>query len=249
MQYEVTGIINVDPKVQLRLEEAMYFSSPSGIRITVSSTDDGGLEVKMTLEADKDDAAQEMAVVELRRVCNLLRYFYFEDVPISGSRITRTVNKTVTPEGRHVKNVEMALPFYALTCVRKVLDPKSAQQWAYRLGKEYPSDFEEVIDMWGEAVSTNSAAMMYLLLYRLMEFLFDGNTGKLTKWIRDKEPTVQMVRDRNGEITVYTHLRHCIHPRRTKSFPFEDIQNLLPRFLDLVKQRIEEKFAHVHLRE
>jgi len=89
--------------------------------------------------------------------------------------------------------------------------------------------------------------MRYLLLYRLMEFLFASNTKALTHWIVSKEPTVQMFQDRrSGKVTIYTHLRHSIHPKQKKMFPIGDIHNSLPRLQNLVKEAIEEKFSYVH---
>jgi len=104
MQYEITGIINFYATMRLKLEAPAHFTSPSGIKITVSSTNGGDLTVQMTLEADEDSVAKEMAVIELNRICNLLSYFH--DIPISGSRITGVVSVVVTPEGKHVRNLK-----------------------------------------------------------------------------------------------------------------------------------------------
>jgi len=244
MQYEITGIINFYPTMRLKLEAAAHFSSPSGIKIIVSPTNGGDLAVQMTLEADEDSVAKEMAVIELNRICNFISYFH--DIPISGSRITRVVSVVVTPEGKHVRIGEVRIGIDAILSLVRGLDPGSAQQLVHRLEKEYPPDFEDVISMWREAISIEAPAMKYLLLYRLMEFLFASNPKALTDWIMSKESTVQIFQDRRrGNVTIYTHLRDSIHPKQ-KMFPIGDIHNSLPRLQNLVKEAIEEKFGYVH---
>jgi hypothetical protein len=245
MNYEVAGTINLYPTMRLKLEAATHFSSPSGIKITVSSTNGGDLTVQMTLEADEDSLAREMAVIELNRICNLLSYFY--DIPISGSQITGIVSVVITPEGKHVRISEVGIGIDAIVALVKGLDPESTQQLVHRLEKEYPPDFEDVISMWREAISIEAPAMKYLLLYRLMEFLFTSNTKALTDWIMSKEPTVQIFQDRRRKckVTIYTYLRDSIHPKQ-KMFPIGDIHNSLPRLQNLAKEAIEEKFGYVH---
>jgi hypothetical protein len=98
--------------------------------------------------------------------------------------------------------------------------------------------------MWREAISTEASALKYLLLYRLMEFLFRSNTEQLTNWIKTKETSVQIFHDRQrGDTTIYTYLRDSIHPKQ-KRFPLQDINNLLPGLQSLAKEAIREKFGY-----
>ena len=241
MEYKVDGIIKFYPTIKLKLDSPLSFSSPSEAPVTLNSTNDNDLAVGITLEADSEANAKAMAEIELDRISNLLSYFH--NIPISGSRITGMVSVSVTPEGKkivateHVYLTENAIVVHGL-------GPKSVEELCQHLEKEYPDDFEDIASMWREAISTETPALKYLLLYRLMEFLFRSNAEELTNWIKAKEPSVQILHDRKrGDTTIYTHLRDNIHPKQ-KKFPLQDINSLLPRLQSLVKDAIEEKSGH-----
>jgi hypothetical protein len=75
-----------------------------------------------------------------------------------------------------------------------------------------------------------------------LEFLFQSDTRKLTSWLIEKDPNVQLVEDRNRrKITIYTSLRDHIH-RKEKVFPFKEIQEKVGKLQALVQQRIKEKY-------
>ena len=242
MEYKVDGIIKFCPTSKIKLDATLDFSSPSGARITLNSAKDNDLALEITLEADSQGAAKEMAEIELNRISNLLSYFH--DIPISGSRITGMVSVSLTAEGKAVRVVEVGVGMDVILSLVKGLGPESIQEVAQQLEKEYSSDFENIVSMWREAISTENPALKYLLLYRLMEFLFQSDTKVLTDWIRTKEPLVQILHDRKrGDTTIYTYLRDNIHPKQ-KEFPLQDINNLLARLQSLVKEAIEQKFGY-----
>lgn len=240
MEYTVSGIIRFYPTAKLKLDTTVDVSSPSGARIALNSTDDSDLAIVVILEAKTDTAAKEAAEIELRRICDLLSYFH--DIPILESRITGMVSAVVTPEGKYITVTE-EIRLKDTVSVIQGLGPESTGKLVSYLENEYSPSFEDVISMWREAISTEASALKYLLLYRLMEFLFRSDTKTLTDWIKRKEPNVQLLSDRQrGEITVYTYLRDNIHPKQ-KGFPAEQIGNFLPRLQDLSKRAIKEKFS------
>ena len=123
------------------------------------------------------------------------------------------------------------------------LGPKLINRLTCELEKEQPRHFEDAIYSWKEAISTESEAMRYLLLYRLLEFCFNNNARELTDWIKAKEPMVEICHDRQrGDTTIYTWVRDNLH-RKQKAFPFKQMIALLPKLRDLAKMAIEEKFA------
>lgn len=247
MKYKVDGVLKFYASTKLKLD--LEFASPTGAQITLNPTNDNDLAIGIRLEANSETVAKEMAELELERVSNLLSYF--QDIPISGSRIKEIASESPTSLG----NKSVALAEYAhvidSVSVVKEFDTNSLAQLRQGLEeKEYPQDFEDVISMWRKAISTEASALKYLLLYRLMEFLFkDTNrvTKNLTDWIKKKEPSVHMFsnRHRKGDFTVYTYLRDNIHPKQEqRDFPLQDINNLLPKFQNLVKEAIKEKFGY-----
>ena len=248
MEYKVDGIIKFQED-KLRLAHPASFNSSSGAPVILSSTEDDDLAAKITLEADSEASAKEVAEIELNRISNLLSYFH--GIPISGSSITGMVSVSVTPEGNIVPTAHLTGRGYltAKAVVVHGLGPKSVEELGHRLEKEYPSDFEDVICRWKEAISAEALALgKYLLLYRLIESLFKSNKSsnieKLTEWIKTKEPSVQICycNRRKCDITIYTRLRDNIHQKpKQKQFPFREINDALPKLQNLVKQAIEEK--------
>ena len=242
MEYRIGGIIEFYPTSKLKLDGTPNFSSPSGAQITLNSTNDNDLAVGITLEVDSEVAAKEMAEIEFNRIASLLSYFH--DIPISGSRIIGMVSVFLTPEGKDIRAVEFGVGSDAISSLVKGLEPKITEELGHHLEHEYYSDFETVVSMWREAISTEALALKYLLLYRLMEFLFKGKTSALTNWIKTKEPSVRIFHDRQrNDTTIYTYLRDNIH-RKQKEFPFREINDALPRFQNMVKDAIEEKFGY-----
>ena len=241
MEYRVEGIIRFHPTSKLKLGETLSFSSPSGAQVALNSASNGNLSVQIVLEADDTAVAKEMAAIELDRISNLLSYFH--DVPIERSSITGTSSVRVDAEGKQIIVGEAMIGMDGILSVVKQFSPKSAEELRHQLEKVHPVDFEDVISMWREAISTESPTLKYMLLYRLMEYMFKNDTKALTAWGIQKEPSVRILNDRQrGDVTVYTYLRDNVHPK-TNVFPHAQIKDALPMFQGLVKQTIEEKFG------
>lgn len=240
MEYKINGTIIT----KLNLAETVNFSSVSGARITLNSTDDGDLTMEITLEAETEADAEAMAEIELSRICSLLSYFC--DIPISRGLITGMV--VITPEGKRVEK-----QWFRADTVRSVvkdLEQESIEELVGRLEREYPQNFEDIVYMWKDAISQESEALKYLLLYRLLERLFGDDRKtlreRMTQWIRFKEPAVQMFRsppDAKYKVTVYTYLRDYISHPKEKIFSMQYIKIHLPRLKNLVKQAIEENLG------
>jgi hypothetical protein len=235
MEYAADGTVELYPTMIFSLLTPVEFQSPSGVRITLNSVDDRHLAVRMTLEEGSDAAANERMEIELKRICDLLSYFC--GIPILKSSIAEITSNIVTPEGKHAS--KFTARFAAMRTVVRDYSPESIPGLTNRLETGYASDFEDVISMWREAISTEAPSLKYLLLYRLLEFLIGKN---VTDWITNKEPSVKILSDRGRNVTMYTHLRDSIHPKQ-KTFPIRDINDCLPRLERLVKEAIEENFC------
>jgi hypothetical protein len=241
---EATGIINFDSERRFKLESPVKFTTPSGINV-VMSTKDNVLNVQMTLEVENRDDAKGRASVELNNICNIISYFY--DIPILVSRITGVILTEITPEGENIITGDVGIGLDVILSLDINIGVEGAKVLVDYIEKKYSTDFENVIFMWREAISNESTTMKYILLYRLIEFLFENNTKELTKWIILKEPEVQIVKDRkrrNVPVTIYTHLRDNMHFKQ-KIFPVEDIRSYLPKLQNLVKEAIKMKFSDV----
>ena len=241
MEYRVEGMIRFHLTSKLKLGETLSFSSPSGAQVALNSASDDNLSVQIVLEADDSTAAKEMAEIELDRISNLLSYFH--NVPLERSSIRGMSSVQVDAEGKHITVGEAMICLDGILSVVKPLVPKSAEELRHHLEKEYPVCFEDVISMWKEAISTESPTLKYILLYRLMEYMFKNDTEALTASVIEKEPSVQILHDRQrGDVTIYTYLRDNVHPK-TRVFPHTEIKDALPKLQSLVKQFIEEKYG------
>ena len=241
MEYTINGIITLSPGSELRLSSDVNFISPSKAGIVLSSESDDKLSVLIKLEADNDATAQELSQLELSRICNVLSFYH--NISISKSRVTG-MSYTRTTSGGNTDVAAMVTVRLKVTARAVVtLGNKSLAKLVSNLGKDYSTDCEEMIYMWREAISNQSPALRYILLYRILEFLFNGDTKKLTSWIMREDPQVQIFRDRKrGEHTIYTYLRDHIHPK-DKTFPMKQIQDNESRLRNLVQQAIKEKFS------
>jgi len=247
MEYRVEGILRFHPTSKLKLGETLSFSSPSGAQVALNSDSDDNLSAQIYLETDDQDAVKDMAEIELDRISNLLGYFH--DVSLERVSMTGMKSPPVDAKGRRMIFAHLTVRMRTKPPVVKELDSKSAEELRHRLENVYPIDFEDVTSMWREAISTESPALKYILLYRLIEFLFsnkgEAKTRLLTDWIKKKEPSVNMYppdQYRNYHYTHYTYLRDNIHAK-TKQFPHTEIVRALPTLQRLTKQAIEEKLG------
>lgn len=244
MEYKIDGIVKLSATNKLRLYKRLNFTSPFGASVNLDSTQDNAITVEILLEAKSEDAARENAEIELSRIGYLLSYFH--SIKISSSSITGIVPVCRNREGKIVLAGKGILTIDAKVFHVHELNAQSVDKLAHRLEKEYPTYLEEIFFMWKEAISIEEPALKYLLLYRLMEYLFRGDTEKLKEWIVSNESSV-LIHSENRpkrDVTHYTYLRDNIH-RKKKEFPFEDIKNALPKLQDLVKQAIEEKISSI----
>jgi len=242
MEFRVDGVIEFHPGNKYRLKETLNFVSPSGARVALSSSRDDDLSVQMTLKAENVEEAKSIAVIELDRIANLLSYY--RNVPIKGDRTTGVAYEQLDDEGKPTMIMEEVIRFHNEASTVIELGRKSGEKLGRLFEKEYPPDFHDVISMYRQAVSIEEPALEYVLLYRLMEFLFKNDTKTLTGWIKKKEPSVTIHpsdKYRNYDYTHYTYLRDNIHAK-AKLFPHTEIGNVLSKFQNLVKKALEEEF-------
>jgi hypothetical protein len=240
MEYAINGIIAFSRESGLKLSSQVDFISASKASISLSSKDADKLSVLMKLQADDDTTAEELAQLELNRICNLLSFY--NNIGVSYSRVGG-MSHIVTSKGQVSASLRERIHLGDSVSVVLTLGDTALTTLATHMKQEYSPDFEEVLGIWREAISNESLALRYLLLYRLFEFLFESDTKALTSWIINKDPNVQLVNDRRrGEITIYTSLRDHIHPKE-KIFPIKDIQGNVGKLQILVHQRITEKYT------
>lgn len=239
MEYAINGMIALSGDSRLKLSSSVDFVSASKASISLTSESADKLSVLIRVEADNDTTAQELGQLELNRICNLLSFH--SNIGISRSAITG-MSRFVASEGQTNMVCRSTVDIRCSVNVVLTLGDTALAKLASHLKQDYSSDFDEATLMWREAISNESSALRYLLLYRLLEFLFESDTKALTSWIVEKVPDVQLKHDRNrGEVTIYTSLRDHIH-RKERVFPFTEIQGRVGELQALVQQRIREKY-------
>jgi hypothetical protein len=248
MEYTINGTIAFAGELQLKLASEVDYISASKARISLSSESPDKLSVLVKLEADNDTTAEEVAQLELNRICNVLSFY--KNIRVAGSRITG-MSHTVVSDGKVNMVMQGTLNITGRVNVVLILDDTAFATLASHMKQDYPSDFEEVILMWRWAISSESSVERFLSLYRLMECLFDvgRQTGKrIDDWIKTTDSSVRLFLGneyRHYEHTVYTHVRdRAAHYRvESKLLPLNEIQENLPTFQTLVHQKIEEKYT------
>ena len=240
MEYTANGIITLSPFSKLRLSSEVGFISPSKANVSLSSESDDKLSVLIKLEADNDTTAQELAQLELSRICNVLSFY--RNIGISGSRISG-MSCISTSKGHTDVSAIVTLGLKVTADVVVTLGSESLEKLVSNLKQDYSVDFEEVMFKWRNALSRESSTDRFFSLYRLMEYLF-SNIKNMEEWIKQKDPSVQLVsgnKFRPYQHTVYTYLRDNIHYKKEKRlFPWKEIQDNLSKFQTLVQQAIKE---------
>ena len=243
MEYTANGVITLSPASKTRLSSDVSFISPSKAEVTLSSKSDEELSVLVKLEAGDDTSATELAQLELSRICNVLSFY--RNIGVSKSGISGM--SCISTSKGHTDVSSMAT--VGLTAIGEktvTLGERSLSKLVSCLRQDYSDDFEEVIDIWREALSRESSVERFFALYRLMELLFDRNVRNMEDWIKGQDASVQLVAAnefRRYEHTVYTFLRDNVHPKKErKNLPIQEIQINLGKFQTLVQQRIKEKY-------
>jgi hypothetical protein len=243
MEYTINGAIELSSQSKLRLSSDVDFISPSRTKVSLHSESDDKLSALLRLEAGSDNIAQELARMELSRICNVLSFYH--NTSIYGSKVTGMSYIKPTSKGENDVAVIQMLHLSVTADVVLTLGNKSLSRLISNLQQDYPEDLAEVVYVWREALSKESTADRFFSLYRLMDYLFK-ESKKLDEWIKSKEPTVKRFPPnefRRYEHTVYTYLRDNIHYKKEKKlFPLKEIQDNLPGFQALVKQAITERY-------
>ena len=232
MEYFVDGRITLSTSSKVRLNSNIEFTSPTEAQVILSSESDDYISVSIKLKADDDTVAMELARLELTRTSNLLS---FRDVDVNRIQIT----KLRSPERSSTSIVLTATPKYVITLGNSLVATLTTD-----LEKSYSPEFEEVVSLWGQAVSRESSVEKFFLLYRLMERLHVAKN--IDSWIVAKEPGVKKVPNerRRGVYTIYHFLRDNIHPiSGVNRFPIKELNDNLPEFKCLVQLAIKEHFG------
>jgi hypothetical protein len=238
VEYTVDGTITLSPYTTARLISQLESISPSGVKVGLKSESDEKWVVSLTVQADDDTVAGELAKLELDRICDLPSFY--DGVAI----YRRAINGMSYRDGSVVVLSRTATASAkASIAISQTFAGESMDRLSSRLKEDYPEGFLDVASVWRDATSRDSSTEKFFSLYRLLERLCDDNPDK---WIQEKDPSVQMYPKgrREKPTTVYTYLRDNIHPKpEMKLFPAKEIQANLPKFQNLVKQRIAEKFG------
>jgi hypothetical protein len=244
MEYAINGIIVLSPGSELRLSSEVNFIAPSKASVVLSSMSDDKLSVLIKLEADSDTSAQELAQLELTRICNVMSFY--RNISISKCGVTGMRYTKTTSKGNTDVVVMVKVGLHATASAVVTLGNKSLATLVSNLKQDYSVDCAEVISIWREAFSRESSVERFFSLYRLMEYLF-CDTESIDEWIRRKDSSVQLFAQnkyRKYDHTIYTYLRDNIHYKKERIlFPIKEIQDNLQQFQTLVQQAIKEKFS------
>jgi len=148
MEYTANGMITLSPASKTRLSSDLSFVSPSKAEVILSSKSDEELSVLIRLEADDDTSAEELAQLELSRICNVLSFC--RSLEISRSRISG-MSCISTSKGHTDVSARVTVGLKATGDHVVTLGNKSLSKLVSSLQQGYSDDFEEVIDIWREA--------------------------------------------------------------------------------------------------
>jgi hypothetical protein len=240
MEYSINGIVIFTSTSRTKLLSTINYHSPSNAEVEFGSKTERELSVLIQLSAEDDDSAEELAHAELRRISNMFSFNY--GIPVSNYQL-----KDMYCKIGHANVIRRA---FVESSQYAVVIPTLSDIWPHKLiaclEKGNPFNSEDALTLWREATNKESSIEKYLLLYRLMEYIF-VKAKSIDDWIKSKDPSVKMIPPNNfrkWEHTVYTYLRDNIHYKQdVKRFPVKEVVNNLSNFQSLVQQAVKEKFC------
>lgn len=236
-KYQLSGEIILDKNQSIELDRAFTISSYSDeIRnINVKSSTDKIL-VEYIILSDSDQEAESIASLHLNFLAN--RISFQHNIPIKNTEITGVSYQELNGPNK-ILTAKKFLRFKTSSRSKKILSGESINRLKEFLKEPLSFQIEEYLMMYRQALSEKSIGLKFLLLYRIIEKIIGGR--KVDQWIESVEPNVKKVKNRNTkDITIYTYLRHNIHPKQPQ-FPYKEISNYVSKLVGLTEKAIEEK--------
>lgn len=236
-EYQVSAEIQLDKNQLIEFRCPFEISSSDNqIKSIKMNSKDEKIILNYVILADSDEEAEERARLQLNGLAN--RISFKENIPIKNRKIT-TISWQNT-EGLNI-NVKDTVSVGAEALLGPILlNETSVGQLKEFLEGPLKPQIEEYLMMYRQALLEESTTWRFYLLYRIVEKVVEKG---IDKWIENAEPNVMKVKNRYGQdITIYTHLRHHIHPKQAK-FPYKEISGSVPRLMALARRAIEEKLA------
>lgn len=235
--YGITAILNLSC-------DCIEFKEPFEInlkhkqikKITLSSSP-ASINVNLAIESDSEEDAKELAYMHLNLLADKLAFnegIVIKEVRITGMTCEEKRGKVlavIATEFMHIKD-EIA--------VRLIFPSKeSTGRIKGFLEIDFPTEAQELLTMYKEAIAKEDNLSQYVLLYRILEKIL-GDKGEVDIWIKKEEPGVKTSYDQRikKDRTVYSDLRNHIHPKQA-SFPHKEVSEYLPKLKELVKKAIK----------
>lgn len=229
-KFDVTA--SIDTAGGLKVPSPIELPSPPPNIGSITLSGDGLLECCFKVHAADQDEAFEKAEVFANSLADYLAYFY--RTKIKGVSVRQCSSKRtdgVSIHGRASVTADAHLV--------RFVTPETAAVLSKLIQTQKSPRGEDLLRMYQDAVSEDSTALRYLLLYRILEFCApDG----VDKWILREEPSTKTVSKtrRKRPITIYTDLRDKIHANEP-NFPYRAIANRVTELDALVRKALEDK--------
>lgn len=241
-EYQVSGEIILDKNQSIELDRAFTISSYSDeIRnINIKSSTDKIL-VEYIILSDSDQKAESIASLNLNCLANRLSFQH--NIPIKNTGITGVSYQKLNGPNK-ILTATKFLRFKISSRGKKILSGESINRLKEFIEKPLTFQIEGYLIMYRQALSEESI-FRFWLLYAILEKIIGGKKKekekKIDQWIENIEPNVKKVKNWHAkDITIYTFLRHQIHPKQPR-FPYKEVSNYVPKLAGLTKKAIEEK--------
>ncbi len=236
-EYQVSGEIILNKTRSIELDRAFTISSYGDEirKINIKSSTDKIL-VEYIILSDSDQEAESIASLHLNFLAN--RISFQHNIPIKNTGITGVSYQELNGPNKALTVIAF-LGFKTSLSSKKTLSGESINRLKEFLEEPLTPQIEEYLIMYRQALSEESISFRFWLLYGILEKIIGGK--KIDQWIKNVEPNVKKVKNRYAkDITIYTFLRHHIHPKQPR-FPYKEVSNYEPKLAGLTKKAIEEK--------
>lgn len=234
VNFEITAVIDTKGHLEFR-KPCPVFLPDSGFD-SITLTGNSRITCAFIGSAECREEADERVVVWLDRLADLIACVYA--VPASVVGITSRDCK----DSQTHKSEREATVFADVLIVPTPGD-KKVSSLAELARKSRSRKCLDLQSLYRQALTDDSLAMRYVLLYRILEFHCGGKQELIDKWIKQKEPGVQKKTDNHGKFrTIYTITRNEIHFHQSDGlFPYSSIKKQTGKLRRLVRELIDDQ--------
>ena len=240
MKYSINCIIELHNRNRKLGKEFKPKIPDKEIIIKPSSENENDLNIVI----NTDEYVIDEIELFLRKLVYLI--VVIEELPVKDFRIRSIVNNETGEKNAFGSlKISAKLEGYASGHGGKIKIQELLENKELLANTDINSDFNLIAQIFNDILKEKSIISKYILLYGILEILFEGNLKEITKWIKDNIrlegiiiATDKRRRSKPFEHTIFTDIKDKISHWAFRKLPSAEIEKYLPHLQNLVRWKI-----------